>query len=170
MPNVESRVMGIDASLRSTGVGIVEARGSSLKAVAYDTIQSPGKAPLSECLRRLDERLTALIERTEPGAAAVETAFFHRNVRTAMILGQVRGVAIAACARGGVPVYEYEPRRVKQAVVGFGGADKQQVRKMIMRLLRLREEPQEDAGDALAVAICHLHGRSRHDALGVKPI
>jgi crossover junction endodeoxyribonuclease RuvC len=87
-----------------------------------------------------------------------------------MLLGQARGAAIAVCARHGLAVFEYEPRRVKQAVVGHGGAEKAQVRHMVMRLLGLQEEPQEDAGDALALAICHWHSRSRHPALGPKEI
>jgi crossover junction endodeoxyribonuclease RuvC len=101
---------------------------------------------------------------------AIEGAFFHKNAKTAMILGQARGVAIAACAARGLPIYEYAPRRVKQAVVGAGGASKDQVRQMVMAMLGLREEPQEDASDALAIAVCHLHNRTGHRALAPEPI
>ncbi|MGQ9660780.1 MAG: crossover junction endodeoxyribonuclease RuvC, partial [Kiritimatiellia bacterium] len=91
--------------------------------------------------------------------AAIEGGFYCKNVRTALLLGEARGVAIAACAAHGLPVYEYAPRRVKQAIVGFGAADKVQVRRMVARLLALSREPHEDEGDALALAICHLHDR-----------
>lgn len=101
-----------------------------------------------------------VIDRTRPDAAAIEGVFFCKNIKTVLMLGEARGVVIAACAVRGIPVYEYAPRRVKQAVVGIGSAEKAQVAKMVMTLLALREEPQEDAADALAVAICHLHNRS----------
>ena len=111
-----------------------------------------------------------VIDRTRPEAAAIEGIFFCKNIKTVMMLGEARGVVIAACAVKGVPVYEYAPRRVKQAVVGFGGAEKGQVARMVMSLLALREEPQEDAADALALAICHLHNRTGCAALMPKPI
>jgi crossover junction endodeoxyribonuclease RuvC len=165
-----TRVLGIDTSLRSTGVAVVEARGSVLAAVEYGALKIPAARPLSECLRRIADGLDDLIARAEPQAAALESAFFQKNARTAMVLGQARGVAIAMCARHGLPVFEYAPRRVKQALVGFGGAEKAQVRRMVMSLLALREEPQEDAGDALAIAVCHLHSRTLHPALAPKAI
>jgi crossover junction endodeoxyribonuclease RuvC len=165
-----ARVLGIDTALRSTGVGVVEARGSRLCAVSYGVIANPRQAALSECLRRLADELETFIGRTEPQAVAIESAFFQRNARTAMILGHARGVAIATCARHGLPVYEYEPRRVKLAVVGFGGADKSQIGKMIAKLLSLQESLPDDASDALAIAVCHLHNAGRHEVLSAKAI
>lgn len=164
------RVLGIDTSLRSTGVGVVEARGNRLRAVECGAVKIPAGKPLSECLVLLASGLTEVIERTNPIAVALEGVFYCKNVKTAVILGEARGVAIATCAGRGLPVYEYAPRRVKQAVVGFGAAGKEQVRKMVMTLLALKEEPQEDAGDALAVAICHLHNATRISALKPKTI
>ena len=164
------RVLGIDTSLRSTGVGVVEARGSALVAVEHGRIHNPDRLMLSECLRRLDEGIREIISRTRPEVAAIEDIFFCKNARTALVLGEARGVVIAACAAGGLPVFAYEPRRVKQAISGNGGADKSQVRKMVMAILALKEEPQEDAGDALAIAVCHLHGRTSFSALAPKPI
>ncbi|MCE9616630.1 MAG: crossover junction endodeoxyribonuclease RuvC [Lentisphaerae bacterium] len=164
------RVLGIDASLRSTGLGVVEAQGSRLVAVVQQTLKLPTRARHSDCLRQVYEGISALIRQTSPSAAAIEGGFFQRNVKTADILGQVRGAAIAACACAGVPVYEYAPRRAKQALVGFGGAEKEQVRRMVMQLLGLAEEPQEDAGDALALAICHLNTRTGHAILDTEPI
>ena len=159
------RVLGIDTSLRSTGLGVVEASGSRMAAVEFGTVRAPARAPLSECLTRLFQGIGEILERVRPQAVAIEGAFFFKNAGTAMILGETRGVAIAACALRGVPVFEYAPRRVKQAVVGFGGAGKAQVQKMIVSLLSLRETPPEDASDALALAICHLHSRTGYAAL-----
>lgn len=169
-PGRTVRVLGIDTSLRSTGVAVVEASGSKLSAVECGTLKNPRTASISQCLLHLDTGLSDLIARLEPDAASIEGAFYGKNVGTAMVLGQTRGVAIAACARAGLPVYEYAPRRVKQALVGFGSAGKDQVRQMVVTLLSLDEEPQEDAGDALAIAICHLHSTSGHAALGPKAI
>jgi len=165
-----TRVLGIDASLRSTGVGIVEAAGNRLSAIEYGLLKVPARWPLSECLRRLHQGVSDLIDRCDPVAVAVEGVFFCKNVKTAVILGQARGAAIAACAAKDLPVYEYAPRRVKQAVVGYGTASKEQVRKMVMSLLALQEEPQEDAGDALGIAICHLHSKMGHPLLEPKKI
>jgi crossover junction endodeoxyribonuclease RuvC len=164
------RILGIDTSLRSTGVGVVAAEGSRMSAVEYGTLKNPARRALSECLTCLSAGIVEIIDRTGPEAAAIEGAFFSKNANTAMILGEARGVVIAACAARGIPVYEYAPRRVKQAVVGFGGAEKEQVRKMVMSLLALGEEPPEDASDALALAICHLHGRTGVTALMPEPI
>jgi crossover junction endodeoxyribonuclease RuvC len=159
------RVLGIDTSLRCTGLGVVETAGSRLAALEYGTLKMPQRLPLSECLKGLLEGVGAAVDRTKPDAVAIEGAFFFKNAGTAMILGQARGVAIAACAARSVPVYEYAPRRVKQAVVGYGAAGKEQVQKMILSMLALRGPISEDASDALALAICHLHNRSGHAAL-----
>lgn len=97
-----------------------------------------------------------MISETSPEEVAIEGAFFCKNIKTAMVLGEARGVAIATCAEAGLPIYEYAPRRVKQAVTGVGGAEKLQVMKMVMRLLGLADEVQQDAADALALAICRL--------------
>lgn len=164
------RVLGIDTSLRSTGVGVVDAAGSRLSVVEFGRVHNIDRLPLSECLRRLDAGIRELIGRTRPEIAAVEDIFYCKNIRTAVVLGEARGVVIAACAGAGLPVYEYAPRRVKQALVGYGAADKSQVRRMVMNLLRLEAEPQEDAGDALAIAICHLHSRSPVAGLAPEPI
>lgn len=164
------RVLGVDTSLRSSGVAVVEERGSKLVAIDYGTITTSPRQPLSECLKCLHECLSGLIERHRPEQAAVEGVFYGKNVRTAVTLAHARGVVIAVCTLAGLPVFEYPPRRVKQALVGYGAAQKEQVRKMAMTLLSLKEEPGEDAGDALAIAICHLHGRSRHELVSSKPM
>jgi len=164
------RVLGIDTSLRSSGLGVVEAVGSSLRLLHQQTVATPARHPLSECLRRLDEALRLLLDQQKPAAAALEGIFYCKNVKTAVILGEARGVVIARCAAAAVPVFEYPPRRVKQALVGHGDAEKEQVARMVMRLLGLTEQPQEDAADALAIAICHLHSRTGMAALQAKPL
>ena len=164
------RVLGIDTALRSSGVAVVESSGGRLSAVEYGRIANPARRPLSECLLTLHRDVGALIERTKPEAAAIEGVFFCKNVRTSVTLGEARGAVITACRAMEVPVFEYPPRRVKQAIVGFGAAEKDQVRKMVMSLLGLTEPPQEDAADALALAVCHLHSRSRYAELAPEEI
>lgn len=164
------RVLGVDTALRTSGVAVVEARGSALAAVEFGVIRNPPGRPLSHCLLELQRGIAGVIERTKPAAVAIEGVFFSRNVKTTLALGEARGAVIAACATAGVPVFEYAPRRVKQALVGHGGAEKEQVRKMVMSILGLREEPQEDAADALALAICHLNSRTGYAALAPQEI
>lgn len=164
------RILGIDTSLRSTGVGIIERHGSAWRLVEAITLSIPASRPLSRCLAEIDRGITALIEAHHPEVAAVEGIFYCRNVKTAVTLGEARGVVIAACARAGLPVYEYPPRRVKQAVVGYGDAEKDQVARMVMRLLGLSETPQEDSADALAVAICHGNSTTSIAALAPKAL
>ena len=159
------RVLGVDTSLRSTGVGVVESRGGRLTAVEFGRIPFPASLPHSACLAGIYDAVGALVRKTAPAAAAIEGVFFSRNLKTTLILGEARGAVIAACAGAGIPVYEYPSRSVKQALAGFGGAEKEQVRRMVMALLGLDREPQEDEGDALALAVCHLHRRKGHPAL-----
>ena len=164
------RVLGIDTSLRSTGVGVVEAQGSRLSAVEDGNIKIPAGKPHSECLKQIHSGILDIIDRTNPSAVAIEGTFYAKNAKTSMVLGEARGAAISACAIRDIPVYEYAPRKVKLAAVGNGAASKEQVRKMIMTMLSLDYEPQEDAGDALAIAVCHLHNRSGHASLAPKSI
>lgn len=165
------RVLGIDTSLRCTGYGVVETAGTRMKAVAFGVIKNPASRSLTGCLRTLDQGLREVIEKTRPEAVAIEGIFFCKNARTALILGQARGVALMACTATGLPIFEHEPRRVKQAVVGNGAADKQQVALMVTRLLGLTVTPeQDDATDALALAICHLQARTGYAALDPEPL
>lgn len=152
-----ARVLGIDTSLRSTGFGVVEAVGNSYSGIVWGQIRNPASRPHTGCLAHLFSELEGILTEHKPSAVAVEGVFFSKNVRTAVTLGQARGVVLAACALGGVPVYEYSPRSVKQAVVGNGNAHKDQVGTMIRRLLAVSGELGDDAADALALAICHLH-------------
>lgn len=169
-PSAPLRVLGIDTSLRSTGVGVLDATGSRMTPVWYGTIKNPAGRPLSACLVHLQDEIDRLIREHEPQAVAIEGIFYAKNVKTMMILSHARGAIIAQCARMGLPVYEYEPRRVKMAVAGFGGAEKAQIQKMVKTLLGLHEEPQNDAADALALAITHLHNRTALAALSAEPV
>ncbi len=164
------RVLGVDTSLRSAGVGVVESRGSRMTAVEYNTISIPAAALLSECLGRLNRQITEIIDRAKPDAVAVEGVFFSKNIKTTLILGEARGAVIAACACKSLPVFEYSPRKIKQSVAGYGAAGKEQMRRMIGSLLGLPELPDEDAADALAIAICHLHNVTRYAAIAPKAI
>lgn len=164
------RVIGIDAALRSTGFGVVEQAVGRLRAVEFLVVQNAPTLSHSACLLRVREELASLIARTKPEAAAIEGGFFSRNARTAMILGEVRGVIIATCAEKGVAVYEYSPRHAKMSLTGFGGASKEQMERMIATVLGLKQPPPSDAADALALAICHLLSSSQVEFLRPEPI
>lgn len=152
------RVLGIDPGIAITGYGVIEERDGQLEALAYGEIRTPVGDPLPLRLRRLYEGLQGLIQAHRPEAAAVERLFFGRNVTTAFAVGQARGVALLALAQAEIPVYEYTPADVKQALVGYGNAPKAQIQAMVRMLLRLPETPRpDDVADALAVAVCHLH-------------
>lgn len=164
------RILGIDTSLRSTGVGVIDATGSELRAIAYGRIRNKPKESHSRCLENIFNSITELIEEHAPDCAAIEGAFFAKNAKTAMVLGQARGTAITACAVKGLDITEHSPRKVKSAVVGTGAAQKDQVANMVMRMLNLDEQPQEDAADALAIAICHYHQLALPEELRAKKI
>jgi len=164
------RILGVDTSLRSTGVAVIEVSGQKMRALAYGNIRNKPALKHSDCLAAIHREIDALIVEFSPGEVAIEGAFFAKNAKTAMILGQARGTVLALSALRSLPICEYPPRSVKQAVVGVGSAQKDQVAKMVMRLLGLAEQPQEDAADALAIAICHAHQRGVPEALRSKPI
>ncbi len=151
-------ILGVDPGTAITGYGLVREVEGELIVVEYGAITTPAHLAPAERLRQIYQKLSAIIARYSPAAAAVEKLFFSRNVRTAMAVGQARGVALLAAANAGLPVYEYTPLEVKQAIAGYGGASKEQVQQMVQLLLRLEEVPQpDDAADAIAVAVCHLH-------------
>ena len=164
------RILGVDTSLRSSGIAVIEARGQDMRALAYGRIHNKPKLSHSGCLAEIHRQVDALISEFEPDEVAIEGVFFAKNAKTAMILGQARGAVLACCSLRGLLVFEYSPRSVKKAIVGVGSAQKDQVAKMVMRLLGLKEQPEEDAADALAIAICHLHQRSVPESLRSKAI
>lgn len=151
------RVLGIDPGSRITGYGIIDKEGNRLIHVDNGAIFTDSHRDFPMRLQRIYRGLTEVIEQYRPDAMAVENIFFATNVQSALKLGQARGAAIVAGVNAGLPVFEYTALQVKQAVVGHGRADKQQVQKMLKVLLNLPEIAQEDASDALATAICHAH-------------
>ncbi len=151
-------VIGIDPGTARTGYGLVRETEAGLVPVAFGVIETLAGAPLPQRLQTIYRELRALLTLHGPASGAVEKLFFARNVTTAMTVGQARGVALLALAEAGVAVSEYTPLEVKQAVAGYGRADKLQMQAMVRTLLGLAEVPRpDDAADALAVAICHLH-------------
>jgi crossover junction endodeoxyribonuclease RuvC len=151
-------VLGIDPGTATTGYGFVRDVDDGPVAVAYGVILTPAGAAMPQRLLTIFRALQQLIALHRPDTGAVEKLFFQRNVSTAMTVGQARGVALLALAEAGLPIGEYNPRDVKQAVAGYGAADKPQMQRMVRAILSLAEVPKpDDAADALAVAICHLH-------------
>ncbi len=152
-------VLGLDPGLAITGYGLVrESAQGTLSLIAYGAITTPAKQTLPERLLSIEQQLEGLLAQHRPDAVAIEELFFCRNVTTALVVGQARGVAILGAARHGLPVFEYKPMEIKQAISGYGRAPKSQVQEMVRMLLDLEEVPQpDDAADGLAVAICHLH-------------
>jgi crossover junction endodeoxyribonuclease RuvC len=156
------RVFGIDCGTEITGFGVVEsdegAREPRLDCCAMGAVRLAKSKPLPARLDQVFRELSAEIERWQPDAVAIEEVFYSVNAKSALKLGQVRGVALLAAARLGIPVAEYAPLKIKSSVVGYGLAKKEQVQFMVARLLRLDALPEPaDAADALAIAICHLH-------------
>ena len=150
------RILGIDPGSRLTGFGVIEVNGDRVIAVQHGVIKA-GTGEFPERLGIIFAGVRDLIDELQPAEVAIETVFVSRNAGSALKLGQARGAAICAAISLGLPVSEYAPRSVKQAIVGRGGADKVQVQHMVMVLLQLKEKLQEDAADALAVALCHQH-------------
>ena len=151
-------VLGLDPGTAATGYGVVKSQGSRLILLDYGVIQTPATWAMPERLKKIFTEIQNLIQQYDPDAMAIEEIFYHRNAKTVIAVAQSRGVALLAAAVAGIDIAEYTPLQVKQSVVGYGQAEKQQVQFMVQRLLQLSELPQpDDAADALAIAICHLH-------------
>lgn len=153
-----TRILGIDPGSLSTGYGIVDSEGQKLRYVACGNIRSGGGS-LPKRLEEIYFAVAALVEQYSPDEVAVERAFVHKNADSALKLGQARAAAICGTLARKLPLHEYSPREVKQAVVGKGGADKLQVQHMMRVLLGLKGELQADGADALAIAVCHANSR-----------
>ena len=151
-------IMGIDPGFAITGYGIVKYEGNKFSVIDYGAVLTKAATPFAERLLQLDIRLDELIRANKPDAISVEELFFNKNIKTAMMAAHGRGTALVAAARSGAKVYEYTPLQVKQAVVGYGRAEKAQIQQMVKVILNLPEIPKpDDVADALAVAICHAH-------------
>ncbi|HEY3384823.1 MAG TPA: crossover junction endodeoxyribonuclease RuvC [Vicinamibacterales bacterium] len=162
------KVFGIDPGSERTGYGCVETDGSRHRLVACGAIVTSPRNGFPEQLLKIHQQLNALLADCRPECVAIESVFYAVNVRSALKLGHARGVAVLAAVEGGYPVVEYTPAEVKRAVVGYGRAEKHQVGEMVRLLLGLTEVPTpDDAADALAVAICHLHSQGTEATRGV---
>jgi crossover junction endodeoxyribonuclease RuvC len=150
------RLLAIDPSLRSTGYAVMEKTNGKIVSLEFGTIKNPDRLLSSACLLAIRNGVSELIARYCPGCAAVEGVIYVQSFRTAITLGSARGAALLALAEHDLPIYEYAPRRVKQAVVGRGGADKTQVAFMVRALCGLTETPAPDAADALAIGLTHF--------------
>jgi crossover junction endodeoxyribonuclease RuvC len=150
-------VLGIDCGSAKTGYGVIDVDGRAAKVVASGVILASARFSFPERLKKIGDELGRLIESHSPNAVAVEEVFYSVNVKSALKLGQVRGVVLFKAADAALPVHEYSPLQIKSSVVGYGRADKNQVQQMVKILLGLKELPPEDAADALAVALCHAH-------------
>ena len=150
-------ILGIDPGSRATGYGLISWEGNSARFIGAGVIRPDPGLNFAKRLERIYSGLTEVIARNNPTVSAVEGVFQSVNARAALLLGHARGVGILAAVHGGLPVFEYSPMAVKQAVVGYGRAEKPQVQHMVQIVLKLSKRPAQDAADALAVAICHAH-------------
>ena len=150
------RILGIDPGVAIVGFGVVDSEGGTQRRVQYGAINTPANTPLAARLVQIEQDLMELLDQFKPDEVAIEELFFSKNITTGIAVAHARGVILATVEKAGIPLYEYTPMQVKQAVVGYGLAEKNQVMDMTKRLLKLRSVPKpDDAADALAIAICH---------------
>lgn len=155
-------VLGLDPSLRGTGFGIIRLAKPTPQALGYGTLSCPAGWERSRCLVKIAQGLRDVLKRYKPEVCVVEGLFYAQNLQTALIMGEARGAALATVAEAGLEIYELAPRKVKQAVVGYGAAQKLAVAKMVQRMLGLSELPEPDAADALALALAHAQEQGRY--------
>ncbi|SFH46607.1 Holliday junction endonuclease RuvC [Tindallia magadiensis] len=152
------RILGIDPGLATTGYGVIDYHKNQFQAVQYGVIRTSSKTSMPHRLSIINENLKEVIKRYQPDVMAVEELFFNTNAKTAMLVGQARGVVLLTATMEGIEIYEYTPLQVKQGVAGYGRAEKKQIQLMVKTLLNLKELPKpDDAADALAIAMCHAH-------------
>jgi crossover junction endodeoxyribonuclease RuvC len=167
---ITQTILGIDPSLRGTGYGVIRAEKAGLTTLAQGTIACPKDWERSRCLAKISKTLRDVMLANPPDICVVEGIFFAQNLKTAIIMGEARGAALAAVGENGVEIYEIATRKVKQAIVGYGAAQKIAVAKMVQRMLNLSELPAPDAADALALALVHAQGQGRFSLSAPKKI
>jgi crossover junction endodeoxyribonuclease RuvC len=155
-------ILGLDPSLRGTGYGVIRPARPIPQTLAHGTISCPSGWERSRCLVKIVQALRAVLKQHQPAVCVVEGLFYAQNLQTALIMGEARGAAMAAIAEAGIEIYELAPRKVKQAIVGYGAAQKVAVAKMVQRMLRLATPPAPDAADALALALTHAQEQGRY--------
>jgi crossover junction endodeoxyribonuclease RuvC len=166
----DSIILGVDPSLRGTGYGVIQLAQPQPLTLAQGTISCPAKWERSRCLAKISRTLRDVIQEHRPAVCVIEGLFYAQNLQTALIMGEARGAALAAIAEEGLDIFEVSPRKVKQAVVGYGAAQKIAVAKMVQRMLGLAELPAPDAADALALALTHAQGNGRFSLTAPKKI
>jgi len=165
-----SVILGLDPSLRGTGYGVIRLARPHPLTLTHGTITCPATWPHSRCLVKIVESLRGVLNQHQPTVCVVEGLFYAQNLQTAIVMGEARGAALAAIAEAGLEIFEIAPRKVKQAVVGYGAAQKTAVARMVQRLLNLSKPPAPDAADALALALAHAHENSRYNLTPLKRI
>ncbi|EHO84151.1 crossover junction endodeoxyribonuclease RuvC [Eubacterium infirmum F0142] len=156
------RIIGIDPGYAIMGWGILDLKGNKFSVVDYGSITTDAGVDAAKRLQHIYAELGAIIAKYEPEEAAIEELFFNNNAKTVILVGEARGIAVLACANAGLEISEYTPLQIKQALVGYGRADKKQVQAMVKAILNLKEVPRpDDTADAVAAAICHGHSRGR---------
>ena len=169
-PRSQEIILGIDPSLRGTGYGVIRRTKTQPEALAFGTVRCPANWQRSRCLVQIAQTLRDVIKANSPTVCVVEGLFYAQNLQTALIMGEARGAALVAAGEAGLEIFEIAPRKVKQAIVGYGAAQKLAVAKMVQRLLRLPEEPDADAADALALALAHAHEAGRYSLSPAKQV
>ena len=150
------RILGIDPGIAIVGYGVVDKEGNRYKTIAYDAVTTKAHTPLEDRLEKVYNGVLEIIKEYKPDAMSIEELFFNNNAKTALTVGQARGVIILAAVQNHIPVYEYTPLQVKQALTGYGRAGKTQIQQMMKSMLGLTEVPKpDDVADALAIAVCH---------------
>jgi crossover junction endodeoxyribonuclease RuvC len=163
-------ILGVDPSLRGTGYGVIRLARPHPAVLCQGTISCPATWPHSRCLVKISEILREVLREQHPTVCIVEGLFYAQNLQTAIVMGEARGAALAVIAEAGLEIFEIAPRKVKQAIVGYGAAQKSAVAKMVQRLLNLPKPPAPDAADALALALTHAHENSRHHLTAPKRV
>jgi crossover junction endodeoxyribonuclease RuvC len=163
-------VLGLDPSLRGTGFGVIRLAKPVPQTLLHGTITCPAGWERSRCLVKIVQALRDVLKQHQPEVCVVEGLFYAQNLQTALIMGEARGAALATVAEAGLEIYELAPRKVKQAIVGYGAAQKLAVAKMVQRLLRLPQPPAPDAADALALALAHVQEQSRFSLTAPKRV
>lgn len=162
-PRPHQVILGLDPSLRGTGYGVIRLANPFPETLAHGTISCPSNWERSRCLVRIAQAMREVVQKHHPAVCVVEGLFYAQNLQTALIMGEARGAALAAIAEAGLDIFELAPRKVKQAVVGYGDAQKLAVARMVQRLLHLQEPPAPDAADALALALAHVQEQGRYN-------
>jgi crossover junction endodeoxyribonuclease RuvC len=169
-PDSHRIILGVDPSLRGTGFGVIQLAKPFPQTLTHGTICCPAAWPQSRCLAKISQMLRDVLCEYQPTVCVVEGLFFTQNLKTAIVMGAARGAALAAIAEAGLEIFEIAPRKVKQAIVGYGAAQKSAVAKMVQRLLNLATPPAPDAADALALALTHARENSRYNLTPPKKI